>query len=229
MKNLDKVLKIRTFLGDMDQISIKIIGDMGTGLILDSNQFFKDIVREAFDRFQLKANSHIRFYLVDVLKHYLFIENLYGKTDSLGRKTRDNLGETLLKAVHLKPRERFEKLKDLADSSLYISGFFSDSFQRKIIDVDYYIDVGKLAYETLSKDVEEDVFSKLYKEISDQFVFLVDVLSFISQKAELTDKENILRTMEIYTKTQSPLKKEILVEKGVFPSKNNQDKDPFKQ
>ena len=196
---------------------------MVTGLVMDSNQFFKDVVEEAFTRCQLKAGLYVRIYLVDILKHYLFVGNLYNKKDSSGRKTRETLAETLLTVNKMKPKERFEKLKSLADSSLYISGFFSDSFQRKIIDIDYYIDIGRLAYQTLAQDVEEDTFSKLYNEISNQFIDLVDVLSFISQKAEMTDRENLLRIMDVYTKTHSSLREEILVEKGVFnrPKKNH--------
>ncbi len=189
---------------------------MVTNLVMDSNRFFKDVVEEAFIQCQLKADLYIRVYLVDILKHYLFIGNLYDRKDSSGRKTRKTLAENLLTVSKMKPKERFEKLKGLADSSLYISGFFSDSFQRKIIDIDYYIDVGKLAYQTLAQDVEEDAFSKIYNEISIQFVNLVDVLSFISQKAEITDRENLLRTMDVYAKTRSPLREEVLMEKGVF-------------
>jgi len=100
--------------------------------------------------------------------------------------------------------------------SLYISGFFSDSFQRKIIDVDYYVDMGRMAFESLAKDVEEDTFSKLFRDISVQFMSLVDVLSLISQKAKMTDDENILRMMDVYSKTGSSFVGETLAEKGVF-------------
>ena len=108
---------------------------MVTNLVMDSNRFFKDVVEEAFIQCQLKADLYIRVYLVDILKHYLFIGNLYDRKDSSGRKTRKTLAENLLTVSKMKPKERFEKLKGLADSSLYISGFFSDSFQRKIIDI----------------------------------------------------------------------------------------------
>ena len=105
---------------------------MVTNLITDSNQFFKDVVEEAFVQCQLKADLYIRVYLVDVLKHYLFVGNLYDKKDSSGRKTRETLAENLLTVGKMKPKERFEKLKDLADSSLYISGFFLIPFNVKL-------------------------------------------------------------------------------------------------
>ena len=129
---------------------------MATNLILDSRQYFELLVEEAFSNRRVDTYPHVRAYVVDILKHYLVVENLYDEQDSAGRKTRKTLAEMLLSAGQLSPKERFERLKRLADSSLYISGFFPDSFQRKIIDVDYYVDMGRLAYDQLAQNVDED-------------------------------------------------------------------------
>lgn len=128
------------------------------------------------------------------------------------------MAEMYLSANQLSRRERAENLKKVGDSSLYISGFFSDSFQRKIIDVDYYVDMGKMAFESLAKDIEEDTFSKLFNDLSQQFLNLVDVLAVISQKAKMTDAENVLRMMDVYSKTGSHRIGETLAEKGYFNS-----------
>ena len=153
-------------------------------------------------------------------------DNLYDDTDSSGKKTRETLAELLLKASSAESREKIEKLKKLGDSTLYISGFFSESLQRKIVDVDYYVDMGKIAYGTLSSAVDEDTFSKMYKEISYKFVDIVDVLSLISQKAMLNSDDNILRLLDVYSRTGSSLVGETLIEKGVLnlPDKKHMKK-----
>lgn len=196
---------------------------MSAILIVDTNEYFKKAVEEAFSERNLDSGPYIKNYVVEVLKHYLFVENLYDEQDEAGKKTRKTLAEMLLTANQLSAKERFEKLKKLGDSSLYISGFFSDSFQRKIIDIDYYVDVGRMAFESLAHDVDEDTFAHLYREISEQFLSLVDVLALISQKAKIMDEENILRMMDVYSKTGSSLLGETLAEKGVFnrPGKRN--------
>ena len=196
---------------------------MITGLVLDSGRFFEKLVEEAFDERGLKTDPYMKIYVVDILKYYLFVENLYDQKDSVGRRSRKPLAEILLSTDKMGTKQRLEKLKKLADSSLYISGFFSDSFQRKIIDIDYYVDIGKLAYNSLAHGVEEDLFSELYREISNQFMTLVDALSFISQKAEITDKKNLLRTMDVYAKTGSSLREKDLAEKGVFSGSTKSD------
>ncbi len=189
---------------------------MSTFLILDSNDYFHTVVEDAFKERRIETYPHIKTYVVDILKHYLFVENLYDHLDTSGKKTRKTIAELYLTAGQSGGKDRVEKLKKLGDSSLYISGFFSDSFQRKIIDVDYYVDMGKLAFESLSHDVSEDTFAKLFRDISEHFLNLVDVLSLISQKAKIMDQENVLRMMDLYSKTGSTLMGETLAEKGYF-------------
>lgn len=191
---------------------------MSTQLIFDSNAYFQAIVNEAFEDRRIDTRPQIKTYIVDVLKHYLCVENLYDEEDLSGRKTRKTMAEMYLSANQLGGRGRTEKLKKVGDTSLYISGFFSDSFQRKIIDVDYYVDMGRMAFGSLAQDVGEDTFAKLFRELSEQFLNLVDVLALISQKAKITDEENILRMMELYAKTGSNLLGETLAEKGYFNS-----------
>lgn len=194
-------------------------------LIFDSRRYFEEVVEEAFTERKFTTYPQVKTYLAEVLKYYLITENLFDTQDSSGRKTRTTLAEQLLHAQQMGQRERFERLKRLGDSSLYISGFFSDSLQRKIIDVDYYVDMGRLAFDELSTCVEEDTFSKLYKEIAIKFVPLIDVLSFISQRMQMTNGENILRIMDVYAKTGSSWREEALLEKGVFNSATkNQNK-----
>lgn len=191
---------------------------MSTQLILDSNQYFQTVVEDAFNERRLDSSPYVKTYIVDVLKHYLVVENLYDQKDQSGKKTRQTIAEMYLGAKQLSRRERTEQLKKLGDSSLYISGFFSDSFQRKIIDVDYYVDMGRMAFDSLSSDVDEDTFSKLFKDLSLHFLNLVDVLALISQKAKIMDEENVLRMMDVYSKTGSSLLGETLAEKGFFNS-----------
>src|SRR5438270_1895890 len=41
----------------------------------------------------------------------------------------------LASAAYASPDERVRHLKEVGDTSLYVSGFFSDSLQRKLVDV----------------------------------------------------------------------------------------------
>lgn len=185
-------------------------------LITSPSNFFLEVVEEAFAERQVSTYPQVKTYMVDLLTYFILTDNLWDSIDQSGRRTREMLSESLLRATGAEPRVKIEKLKKLGDHSLYVSGFFSDSLQRKIIDVDYYVDMGRTAFDALSSSVDEDTHSQLYREIAQKFVELVDVLTLISQKAMIADEENLLRLMDVYSRTGSPLLAETLVEKGFF-------------
>jgi hypothetical protein len=185
-------------------------------LFVSPREYFQEIVGEAFESRKITTFPLVKGYLVDLLEFYVPAENLFDDVDSLGRRTRETLAETYLKAHAADPAMRTELLKRLADRSLYISGFFSDSLQRKLIDVDYYAEMGCAAYGSLAESVREDTLSKLYREFASRFLDFVDVLTHISSRAAVQNEQNILRLYETYSRTGSDLAREKLLEKGLI-------------
>jgi hypothetical protein len=165
---------------------------------------------------KIETYPHVESYLVDLLNHYLFAANLFNEDEPSGKRTRETLAEMMLRASNSPQKQRYDLLKKLGDSALYMSGFFADSFQRKVIDVDYYIDMGASAYSSLSREMYEDTYAKMYMEIAQKFGSFVDVFMLMSRKTIGSDPDNILRLMEIQVKTGSNLAQEILAEKGIY-------------
>jgi hypothetical protein len=108
-------------------------------------------------------------------------------------------------------------LREIGDVSLFISGFFSDSLQRKLVDVDYYVSIGGRAYNTLSR-VETDTYSSVFAELGEKFVGFVDVLSEVSERTSCSSNADLLRLYEKWLKTGSPRSGQLLVERGVVPN-----------
>ena len=86
-----------------------------------------------------------------------------------------------------------ESLRQIGDVSLFISGFFSDSLHRKLVDVDYYVSIGGCAYNALSR-VETDTFSSVFAELGEKFVGFVDVLSEVSERTSCASIVWVLTT-----------------------------------
>ncbi len=182
----------------------------------DSKTFFRQSLKEALVERKIATYPHVEAYLVDLLNHYLITTNLFDEEDPSGKRTRETLAEMMLKAANSPHRQRYDLLKKLGDSALYISGFFADSFQRKVIDVDYYMDMGASAYSSLSKEMNEDSFAKMYMEIAQKFNVFVDVFMLMSRKTMTSDQDNILRLMDMHAKTGSILAQDLLAEKGIY-------------
>ena len=185
-------------------------------LLVSSREAFEQIVSDAFERRKLKTFPLVKTYLVDLLEAYIPTENLFDDMDSSGRRVRETLAETFLRAQNADLLTRIELIKKLAERSLYISGFFGDSLQRKLIDVDYYAGMGATAYAALSDCVREDTSARIYREVGQRFYEFVDLLTDISNQAQLTDENNILRLYEVYARTGSDVARERLISKGLI-------------
>ena len=190
----------------------------GSQIFVSTKEFFEEIVADAFEKRKMQTYPLVKGYLVNLLEFYVPTSNLFDENDSLGRRTQDTLAETLLKAQSSEHHVRVELLKKLGDRSLYISGFFGDSLQRKLVDLDYYADMGGMAYGALAETVREDTVAKVYREMAHRFLDYAEILTYISSKSRLHNEENIMRLFETYSRTGSELAREKLIEKGLVPA-----------
>ena len=205
------------------------MSDKKINFLVSTKDFFNDVVQEAIVARKMNTFPLAQNYLVSILENYVHTNNLFDTQTENGKKTRDTLAETFLKAQNSNPTVKIELLKKLGDVSLYVSGFFADSLSRKIVDVDYYVDMGEVAYATLASEIKEDTSRKVFKDFSSRFLEYVDLLTTISQKSLVQNDESILRLYEKYLKTGSELARETLEEKGIVTVPFDKDKKSVAQ
>lgn len=198
-------------------------------VIISTGDFFQEAVESAFVERRFSTFPSARSYLVRLLEYYVPAGNLFDEVDENGRRTKSTLAETFLRAMNAEPHLRSEMLKKMADRALYITGFFSDSLQRKVIDVDYYAEMGVSAYGFLADSSREDLSAKVYREYSEKFVAFSEILATISSQARIQDEANIMRLYETYAKTGSDFARERLLERGLIAVPLSDLKKPTKQ
>jgi hypothetical protein len=192
-------------------------GSEAPKIIVESPRtFFVTRVDQALTRLRFQPLPLSTHYLVDLLEHFMFTTNLFELDEESGRARRETLAEMYLKAQNSTPPVRADLLKRLGDSSLYISGFFGDSLARKIVDIDYYVDMGGVAYGALATSAPDENLSQVYGEFSARFAEFVDVLTFISQEAMIQSNEDLLKLYSRYISTGSRLAEGQLAEKGLL-------------
>lgn len=180
-------------------------------LILESpGDYFAGRLEEACERLKFNPLPLSRRYLTDLLQHFMFSSNLFATEEG------ETLAELYLRAQNSPDPVRKDLLKRLGDRSLYISGFFGDSLSRKVVDIDYYVDMGGVAYGELSTTAQDENLSQVYGEFSIRFAGFVDVLTYISQDVRIQSNEDLLRLYDRYLATGSRLAEEQLVEKGLI-------------
>jgi hypothetical protein len=174
-------------------------------------EYFKDLVDGALAHQRVDAGELTAFYVVQLLTNFL-----QRPADDDG----EPLGLKLVRALDAAGPQQRTSLKQIGDVSLFVSGFFSDSLKRKIVDVDYYAAIGGCAYGTLSR-YETDAFSPAFAELARRFGEFVDVLCEVSERTSCTSNSDLLRLYEKWLKTGSRHSGRLLVERGVVPTVSN--------
>jgi hypothetical protein len=177
-------------------------------LITQPKDYFREMVGGAFEARKLKTIPLAQEYMVGVLVHYIFADKL---------ENNPTLAEMMLEATSSSTGIRTDRLKQLGDLALYVSGFFGDSLSRKLVDIDYYANMGGLAYTTLSQHTADNDFRMVFREYGDNFLDFVEVLTYISHQTQVQTDQNLLRLYDRYLKTGSRIAREQLVEKGIVP------------
>src|ERR1035437_1504994 len=102
-----------------------------------------------------------------------------------GRQPAGPRARRLVRALESRGMQQRASLREIGDVSLFISGFFSDSLRRKLVDVDYYVSIGGSAYTALSR-IDADALSPVFGELAEHFGRFVDILSEGSERTSCT-------------------------------------------
>ena len=188
--------------------------------------FFKSEVDQALRAEGLPAGGPTEPYLVRLLAAYA------------AQPIEDRpLGLRLLEAREASPRERRSRLREVGDTSLFLSGFWGDSLGGKLVDVDYYIDLGGTAYAELARDRERSprirerscsslpggqeetlAAGEVFTELATHFPRFVGVLMTIRHRtaARARSDRDIVRLYDRWMRTKSGWAARRLVEEGVI-------------
>ena len=177
-------------------------------------EFFRELVESAMARQHVKAADLTEFYLVNLLCQYVRIEG----TDRRAEHTQP-LALRLARAIESAGSEQRARLRGIGDFSLFMSGFFSDSFTRAAVDIDYYKSMGEYAYGSLSRS-DDDAFADVFGELSRKFVGFMDVLADISEHTTLARATDVLRLYESWLRTGSERDGQRLIERGILPNQS---------
>jgi hypothetical protein len=175
-------------------------------------EYFKELVVDALARQHVNAGSLTEYYLVNLLCQYVRLDIRLQNLDH-GQP----LAIRLAKALDSGGFEQRARLRSLGDFSLFMSGYFSDSFNRRAVDIDYYKSMGEYAYGSLSR-CDDDAFAEVFAELARKFVGYMDVLSDISERTTQSSNSDVLRLYEKWLRTGSERDGQRLVEKGILPN-----------
>jgi len=173
-------------------------------------EYFKELVESSMARQHLHAGDLTEYYLVNLLCQYIRPDRM---------DLAQPLAIQLARALQTGGSEQRARLRSVGDFSLFMSGFFSDSFTLGPVDVDYYKSMGEYAYGSLSRS-EDEAFAEVFGELSRKFVGFMDVLADISERTALVSTTEVLRLYEKWLRSGSLRDGQRLIERGILPNQS---------
>ena len=183
-------------------------------------EYFKDLLTGAMANQKVPLDEMTEFYLVQLLSRFIEAEKLFARCPD-GSLDEEPLAFILQRALEGEREQRIQSLRKLGDNSLYVAGFFADSLSRRLVDVDYYIQMGGAAYGTLANITRESaggMFAGLYEELCRKFGSIVDLFAEISERVSVSTNQGVVRLYERWVKTGSDRLTRLLAEQGVLPT-----------
>ena len=196
-----------------------------------AQEFFRELVSDALTHRRLQILEETEFYLVNLLAQYLEKERLFAQLKG-GEAQVEPLAMMLKRAIEGDREARWRNLKQLGDTSLFMSGFFGDWLAKSTVDVDYYIAMGERAYDALSEEPRAPSGAhELFGELAERFTQFVDLFAEIAELADLSSNRGLLRLYERFLLTGSERVAQRLRERGValFAGPGHPRPGPFKQ
>jgi hypothetical protein len=172
-------------------------------------EFFRELVEAAMQNQRVSAHELTSYYVVNLLAGFVHSESQAADDEPLGTR--------LARALQSAGTAQRDALRRVGDQSLFISGFFSDSLNRSLVDIDYYIQLGECAYRSLARQRDRGL-GDVYDELSDKFATFVDVLGEVSERTSLSSNADVLRLYEKWLRTGSRRSGDMLASRGIVPN-----------
>jgi hypothetical protein len=137
------------------------------------NEYFHEVIVEALGRTCVQATEGAECYLVNLLGEF-----------TRARLPDEPLSLKLARAQG-DPAERVKALKEVGDTTLYVTGFFAASLERRLVDASYYRNLGEAAYRELAQRLHgAGSIGEIYWELAAKFPRFVDVLAEVRKQVD---------------------------------------------
>jgi hypothetical protein len=187
-------------------------------------EFFRDALHDALSHQRVAVEDQTEHYVVNLLTLFADADALFERDahDAGPRSRLKPLVVMLAEAMEAPSHEaKFRGLQRLGDVSLFIAGFFSAGFARKLVDIDYHIAMGGRAYGTLAENcgpARGRTMRQVFAELAAKFTPMVDALNEISESSYQHSDRDRLRLYELWVKTGSERSRTLLRKLGIEPA-----------
>lgn len=176
-----------------------------------AKEFFRGLLRQACDEQHVLPSETAEFYLVQLLER--FVRPDEGLLDR-------PLALEFLESLDVDSSERYQRLKHVGDTALFVSGIFTESLESTAVGPEYYTSLGGLAYRRLANLTGTQVgrgVADLFTEMSARFLDFVRVFSQMSLDELFASDRDTLRIYRRWLVTRGARDASVLMRRGIIP------------
>lgn len=187
-------------------------------LVAKAQAYFHELVTHALSNQKVSAQPETEFYLVNLLNQFITTDKLYPRTGE--GIIRDEPLVLMIKEALEQSNDNAQSMlfRHIGDFALYVAGFFQESLNRKMVDIDYYIGIGETAYTHVAARTQEAIQRDIYRELSDKFPVFVEVLAEVSEQTTQRSGADLIHLYDRWIRTQSERAHKALKDAGILPS-----------
>lgn len=184
--------------------------------VADAREFFAAELRLTMSNHGVSAHPSSFEYLVELLVKCISSDHFF-KINPSGQYEDTLLFDLYVQYTQSPKEQQMAILQRIGDLCLVVSGYFGESLQSKLVDIDYYFGMGGTAYQTLSELEKNKQNKGVYQELSGKFQPFSNILGEMSERSGLQSNKDILRLYERWMATGSDRLRKILSELGIQP------------
>lgn len=167
---------------------------------------FHHLVTDARDHQHVNVSDETVHYLSGMLVSFSSVDMLFQRNEE-GRYLKPLA--IMFGEAHQEENAalKYQGLRQLGDTALFISGMFPGVLRRKPVGLDYYIAMGGSAYNTASGLARRLKFARgfsgMFHELGRHFASLVDLLSEVAENSNMHSHADLLELYEQWLQTGS--------------------------
>lgn len=190
--------------------------DSGKKIILANNLqgFFFEDLNDLNKKSLCPVPESIIYYSSEVLDKFSLSQDFFDFSE--GKVREKILGTKLLEASQMSRDDQRKIYKEVADMSLLVCGYYAESVNKKIVDTQYYAQLGKMAYGHLNSCAPSFLdIPRFYSMIATCFESMTTLLSLLASKNR-TGVEQALIFRKILK--EEPVSEKEMLMSGILPN-----------
>lgn len=164
-------------------------------MIINPKNFFEEELIKEFSLYQNKIKPQSVLYLSNFLEKSIQPDYLIeqSKPKYIFELIQDINNETIFANIEI-------KTKKLAETTLFISSFFPELILKRNNNLNYYLNIGIQAYNSLESLNQKTELKIAYQNISNNFEFICSKIRNINKNVKLTNEQ----CLDLFEETLNP-------------------------